>query len=53
MVPYNNNRGVGTIGRGGCLEKLKIVVFLVKHVLLYIHVNNDVTDIRTDELWFC
>ena len=31
MIQYNNNRGgVGTIR--GCLEKLKKVVFLVKHV---------------------
>ena len=33
MAQYNNNWGVGIIG-GGCLEKLKIVVFLGKHVSL-------------------
>ena len=32
MVQYSNNQGVGTVGGSGCLEKLKIVVFLVKHV---------------------
>ena len=31
MARYNNDRGVGTIG-GGCLEKLKIVVFFAKHI---------------------
>ena len=31
MVGYKNDRGVGTIA-GGCLEKLKLAVFLVKHV---------------------
>ena len=32
MVRYNNNReGVGIIA-GGSLEKLKIVVFLAKHI---------------------
>ena len=31
MARYNNNLGAGTIDGGGCLEKLKIVVFLAKH----------------------
>ena len=30
-----------------------MVVFLGKHVSLYIHVNSDVTDTVTYELWFC
>ena len=29
MVPYSNNREVGAMGG---LEKLKIVIFLAKHV---------------------
>ena len=34
MVRYNNNRrGIEEqLGGGGCLQKLKIVVFLGKHV---------------------
>ena len=32
MARYNNNWGVGTIGGGGCSEKLKTVIFLAKHV---------------------
>ena len=31
MVQYNNNGGLEQSGGGGCLEKLKIFVFLVKH----------------------
>ena len=31
MVRYNNNRGLEQSG-GGCLEKLKTVVLLAKHV---------------------
>ena len=31
MVRYNNNRGVEIIG-GGCLKKLKTVLFLGKYV---------------------
>ena len=51
MVRYNNNRGIGTmVGGGGCLEKLKIVVFLAKHVSLYIYLNSDFTDTFTFEL---
>ena len=38
---------------GGCLEKLKIFVFLGKHVFLYIYVNSDVTDTFTFEFWVC
>ena len=51
IVRYNNNRRVGTIG-GGCLEILKIVVFLAVY-LLCIYVNSDVTDTVTYELFFC
>ena len=32
MVRYNNNGGFVQSGGGGCLEKLKLVVFLAKHV---------------------
>ena len=32
MVRYNNNRGVGIIGGGGCFEKQKIALLLGKHV---------------------
>ena len=54
MIRYNNNKGVGTIGGGRCLEKLQIIVSVAKHVsFIYIYVNSDVTDTFTYELWFC
>ena len=48
MIRYNNNRVVRAIG-GGCLENLKIIIFLAKHVsftylyellLIHFHMNS-------------
>ena len=40
MVWYNNNQGGAGTVKGECLEKLRIVVLLVKHCVLYIYVNS-------------
>ena len=49
-------RGVAIIGEIECLEKLKIVAFLRKHVsFIYLcePKKSDVTDTFIFELWFC
>ena len=44
-VRYNNSQGVGTFG-GGCLEKLKLVVFLTKHISTIYLLPHEVTGIQ-------
>ena len=44
--------GLKQSGGGGCLEKLKIVVFLAKHVFFIIYLNSDVLCLFRDHVYY-